>query len=237
LWLDSSADYNQAQDMGTNKVQEHDEHDLYNNTNGFSAADGYGDNYLYEGGADDLPFHPPSSSFNPQGRHMLLNPAQQPTSCSHSRSHSHSHSHSRFPSVALSTHHLATQQPQSPALEGTLDLPNQNPVHHSLHAPSHANYQCSIHSPSWQALLQPPPTSCQGPVQPPLSHEDSVQPQLPPSCQGSVQPLLPPSRQSSVTPPPHTYNTMDQYEPEDQASISEQGHVSEEELWPGISKK
>jgi len=109
LQLDSSADYNQAQDMGTNKVQEHDEHDLYDNTNGFGAADGYGDNYLYEGGADDLPFHPPSSSFNPQGCHMPLNPAQQPTSHSHSRSHSHSHS--CFPSVALSTHHLATQQP------------------------------------------------------------------------------------------------------------------------------
>ena len=153
---------------------------------------------MYEGGANELPFHPLSSS-NPQG---LLNPAQQPTSHSHSRSHSRSHScshsrshscsHSRRPSAALPTHNLA--------------------------------------------------------FQPPLSHKGSIQPQLPPSCQGSIEPQLPLSHQSSdwlstqncqvsVDPLACTYNARDQYEPEEEASISEQGCVSEEELWVWIPKK
>jgi len=108
--------------------------------------------------------------------------------------------HSHHPSVALSTHH----QSQSTC--------------------------------SQQAPLQPPPISHQGSVQPhlPPSHQGSIQPHLPPSCQGSVQPHLhpghrglvqssTPSHQGSVSPPSHA---MDQNEPQDEALIYEQSHLS-----------
>ena len=172
-----------------------------------------------------------------------------PKSAQQSTSHSHSH----CPSVA-STHHWGSQRllPQSTALEGTtLDCPNQNAAHHSLHPPSHANSQHSIHppsTPSQQAPLQPLPTSRQGSVQPhlppsrqgsvhlPPSRQGSVQPQLHPSHQGSVRPSTQ-SCQGSVNPPPHAYNAMDQYKPQDDVLIYEQGRDNEEELRPQVSRK
>ena len=94
------------------------------------------------------------------------------------------------------------------------------------------------------------PPSHQGSVQPhlPPSPQGSAQLHLPPSCQGSAQPQLHHGHQgsaqpsthschSSVNPPSTIFNTMNQYEPEDEVLIYDQDDIGEEEVHFNLSRK
>ena len=106
-------------------------------------------------------------------------------------------------------HHLHV--PREPAQRPTSDSRSRPPSRQASLQPR----------PSREASLQPPFIGYQGSFQPPASREGSVRPHLPPGHEDSVEPSAR-SRQGSAIAP--------SYEPEDETSIAQQGHIAEEGL-------
>jgi hypothetical protein len=208
--------------------------------------------YDYAGGADHLALNTPSSPCNPQGHRAPPKPAQRPISHLHS---------SRPPSRQGSVRpHL----PPSPQGSAQLHLPPSRHGSVQPHFPPDRQGSAQPHfPPDRQDSAQPHfPPDRQGSAQPhfPPDRQDSVQPHFPPDRQGSVQLPLPPSRQgsaqpqrhhsrqgstqpsthsrrSSVNPPSTIFDTMNQYEPEDEVLIYDQDDIGEEEVHSNLSRK
>ena len=172
--LDSGANFNQAQDMDINKMQENGEHISYDHTSGFGADDDYGGSY------------PPLS-------------AQQPTSNSHSRHSSvapiihHQGSQQPFPQSS------ALEGTTLDVLSGQHSVYPQFTLSQSASLqPPPTSRQGSVlpYLPtSRQGSVQPHLAP---------SRQGSVQPQLPCSHQGTAVQSPTQSRQGSVNPLSHT---------------------------------